>query len=335
MRPFSAITQGHWFVAATSKAVTRRPLGVMMLGSPLLLARGSDGGLFALEDRCPHRGVALSGGRMESYGVVCPYHGWAFASDGRCTRMPGLPDGQPLSGVRVPHFSAQERDGLVWVSKTGAARPLPDRILALNPKRRRFLWQSIWAAPVLEAQENFLDALHTHSIHQGMLRGKRARHPVTVTLHSAGDGFQVDYRGQPTQSGLFFKLFESKRVSERAYFSGLSVAQLEYRYLSGWAAWITLYFTPQNEESTHIFGTLHVEGRFAPTWLIRSSVWPLMKRVARQDQTILEHQREQGQLFPGRQPMTTPMDIVRPFLEAAWLGRDPPEKGSVERTLDL
>jgi phenylpropionate dioxygenase-like ring-hydroxylating dioxygenase large terminal subunit len=334
MKLSSAIAQGHWFVAATSKAVTRRPSSVMMLGAPLLLARNADGGLFALEDRCPHRGAALSRGRLESQGVVCPYHGWAFASDGRCTRMPGAPEGRPLSEVRVPHFSVLEQDGLVWVSKAGG-RPLPDRVLALNPARRRFLWQSTWAAPVLEAQENFLDALHTHSIHRGLLRSQRARHPVTVTLHSVGDGFQVDYRGQPTQSGLFFKLFESKRVSERAYFSGLSVAQLEYRYASGWTAWITLYFTPQDEESTHLFGTLHVEGRFVPAWLIRFLVWPFMKRVARQDQAVLEHQREQAGRFPGRQPVTTPMDVVRPFLEAAWLGRSPPNEGSVERTLDL
>ena len=333
MKLASAITLGHWFVAATSKAVTRRPLRVMMLGAPLLLARDRDDVLFALEDRCPHRGAALSQGRLESHGVVCPYHGWAFASDGRCTRMPGAPEGRPLSEVRVPHFFTQERDGLVWVSKLGG-RPLPDRVLAL-PARRRFLWQSTWAAPVLETQENFLDALHTHSIHRGVLRSQRVRHPVTVALHSVGDGFQVDYRGQPTQSGLFFKLFESKRVSERAYFSGLGVAQLEYCYASGWTAWVTLYFTPQDEESTRIFGTLHVEGRFAPTWLIRCSVWPFMKRVARQDQAILEHQREQAGRFPGRQPVTTPMDVVRPFLEAAWSGREPPDEGAVERTLDL
>lgn len=36
----------------------------------------------AFEDKCPHRGVALSEGRIEAGQLQCSYHGWLF--DGAC-----------------------------------------------------------------------------------------------------------------------------------------------------------------------------------------------------------------------------------------------------------
>jgi phenylpropionate dioxygenase-like ring-hydroxylating dioxygenase large terminal subunit len=196
------------------------------------------------------------------------------------------------------------------------------------------MWQSTWHTPILDAQENFLDALHTHTIHNHLVRRSGPRHPVEVELQLSGDGFRVDYKGQPKQSGLLYRLFESKRLGERAYFSALGVAQLEYRYAAGWTIWITLYFTPETDESTRVFATLHVAGRFAPSWLLKALVWPFVQQVVRQDRLILEHQRAHGESFPERQPVTTPLDIVRPFLESAWRGA-PPTETSVRRTLYL
>jgi phenylpropionate dioxygenase-like ring-hydroxylating dioxygenase large terminal subunit len=199
---------------------------------------------------------------------------------------------------------------------------MPLRAMGLDPARQRFLGQLKWRAPILEAQENFLDALHTPLIHPGMVRHDSQRTAVKIVLQITADGFVIDYSGQPRQTGWLFKLFESARESERAYFSGMSMAQIEYRYKSGWAAWISLYFTPETPASTHVFATLHVEGRWAPAPLVRMLVWPLLQRVGRQDQFILEQQEKNRASFPERRPVVTDMDIARPYLEAAWNGHD-------------
>jgi phenylpropionate dioxygenase-like ring-hydroxylating dioxygenase large terminal subunit len=112
--------------------------------------------------------------------------------------MPGTEDSEPACEVRVPSLSIAERDGLVWVGQPGVG-PLPQRITVMNPGQRRFLWQTKWSAPILEAQENFLDALHTHTVHPGLVRRDRVRRPAAVTLRVGGDGFQVDYEGLPEQ----------------------------------------------------------------------------------------------------------------------------------------
>jgi phenylpropionate dioxygenase-like ring-hydroxylating dioxygenase large terminal subunit len=324
----------HWFAVARSETVRKDPQRVLVFGTPLVLVRGPDGAPRVFEDRCPHRGAALSRGRLTVDGLACPYHGWSFDREGRCTATPGAPKTVSYSGIRLRTYTALERDGLLWVSEH-AQRTLPDRIIALDPTKRRFNWQARWRASVLDIQENFLDALHTHTVHAGLVRNAKSRKPVEVTLTVAGDGFQVDYKGQPSQSGLLYKLFESPRTRERAYFSGLSVAQIEYRYGFNRAVWITLCLTPETETSTHLFGLLHVEGHWAPSWLIKLLVWPLVRRVAHQDQTIVEHLQDQRLLFPDRKDLVMTFDLVRPYLQHAWEGRADALPANVAHILDL
>jgi phenylpropionate dioxygenase-like ring-hydroxylating dioxygenase large terminal subunit len=309
----------HAFVAATSGAVGHRPLRVRLFGAPVVLFRTRDGGVAALEDRCAHRGVPLSAGETRGDSIICRYHGWGFGPDGSCVLMPGAPGNAPVAPVRISRLHTRERDGFVWVSAQANA-PLPQRVESLDPKNCRFRWQTIWQAPVVDVQENFLDALHTHSVHPGLVRRPDQRQPMQASLTVEGDGFQVDYIGQPEQSGLLFRLFESRRSRERAYFSGCAAAQLEFVYAAGWTAWITLYCTPADTRSTHVFASLHLDGRRIPRWLVRLLVWPFIRRVAKQDQRIVELQERANSDFPGRLPVITPMDVVRPYVVAAWGG---------------
>jgi phenylpropionate dioxygenase-like ring-hydroxylating dioxygenase large terminal subunit len=316
---FAAATRAHWFPIALSSRIDAGLTRALFFGSPLVLGRAHDGRAFALEDRCPHRGVPLSAGKLGAAGLVCAYHGWTFGGDGRCLAMPGALEDKPLADVRTPALQVLERDGLIWVGQD-ASVPLPQRVTAMEPRHRRFLWQSLWRAPIVDVLENFLDPLHTHSVHPGMVREAQKRVPVTATLELAGDGFHVDYAGNEEQSGWLFKLFESRRTLERAHFSDLSVAQLEYRYASGWSACISINCAPETATTTHVFATLHVQGRFAPAWLVRLLVWPFLRRVARQDQAVLEMQQAARQCFPDRREIVSPLDITRPYIEAAWSG---------------
>jgi phenylpropionate dioxygenase-like ring-hydroxylating dioxygenase large terminal subunit len=307
----------HWFVVARSNAIKSAPVRAFLLGWPIVLVRRHTGVVIALEDRCPHRGVPLSDGRAVPLGLSCKYHGWTFDESGRCTAMPGMIDATSVADVRVPCYSVIERDGFIWASRTKTL-PLPDRVLAMKPENLRFTWQVKWLSPVIEAQENFLDALHTHTIHPWLVRRVSARRPVNADLTVEGDGFRVDYQGQSTQSGLLFRLFESRRTRERAYFSSLSTAQLEYRYARGGAVWFTVCFTPETLVSTQLFATLHVEGRWAPRWLVRALVWPFLRTIAQQDRRIVESMQRARADFPNRLPVITSLDIVRPYLQEAW-----------------
>jgi nitrite reductase (NADH) small subunit len=73
------------------------PLGARRVardhGAPVAVFRAADDRVFALLDRCPHRGGPLSQGIVFGHSVACPLHGWtielasgqARAPDAGCT----------------------------------------------------------------------------------------------------------------------------------------------------------------------------------------------------------------------------------------------------------
>jgi nitrite reductase (NADH) small subunit len=50
--------------------------------------RTADDTVFALEDRCPHRGGPLSEGIVEGRAVACPLHGWVIRLDSGAAEAP-------------------------------------------------------------------------------------------------------------------------------------------------------------------------------------------------------------------------------------------------------
>lgn len=330
MKPWHPSLFSYWYAVARSNHVRRRPIAVTVLDQPIVLARLETGQLLALEDRCPHRQAPLSAGCPTSTGISCPYHGWEFGTDGALQAVPGMPPELPLPKVRARAFPVQEHDGLIWLrpADTGAAEP-GELVKSSQPAHRRFLWQTRWQAHVVDAMENFLDPMHTHAIHPGLVRRGGERKRTTVRFSGTAEGFSVDYSGQAQQSGLLYRLFESQRTLERAHFAAPGTAQIEYRYAKGGIVRITLHFTPRSIEETDVFATLHVQGRWAPAWAVRLLVWPFLSRVGEQDRRILQLQSENMRRFPAQRGASTPLDTVRASLEQFWSGNGLPQADEI------
>src|SRR5690606_19820263 len=78
-----------WYVAARSVEVTSKLMSRWILGDPIVFYRRPDGVAAALVDRCVHRQMPLSLGRLKGDSIECGYHGLTYAPDGTCTRIPG------------------------------------------------------------------------------------------------------------------------------------------------------------------------------------------------------------------------------------------------------
>src|ERR1700748_902149 len=112
-----AAQRACWHPVAFAGEVADRPVHANLLGEPLVVWRGSGGALRAMSDLCVHRGTALSLGSVQGDELVCPYHGWRSAADGRCVAIPQKEEpGSVPARARVPAFRVQERYGLVWVA---------------------------------------------------------------------------------------------------------------------------------------------------------------------------------------------------------------------------
>jgi choline monooxygenase len=60
-------------------------------GVPLIILRDRQGGLSVLANSCRHRGARLLDGKGHvASQIVCPYHSWCYALDGRLVAAPGM-----------------------------------------------------------------------------------------------------------------------------------------------------------------------------------------------------------------------------------------------------
>jgi vanillate O-demethylase monooxygenase subunit len=101
-----------WYVACTPDEIADKPLGRRICDLPMCLFRGPDGKAAAVEDFCPHRGAALSLGKVCDGLLVCGYHGLVMGTDGCTVSMPG----QRVGGFpKIRSFPVVERYGFIWV----------------------------------------------------------------------------------------------------------------------------------------------------------------------------------------------------------------------------
>jgi nitrite reductase (NADH) small subunit len=78
--------------------------------SEVAVFRNAENKVFALLDRCPHRGGPLSQGIVFGESVACPLHNWTIGLDDGCARSPD-------EGC-VPRFSVKVEGGQVMLDSS-------------------------------------------------------------------------------------------------------------------------------------------------------------------------------------------------------------------------
>jgi phenylpropionate dioxygenase-like ring-hydroxylating dioxygenase large terminal subunit len=129
----------YWYPVMFADRLRNKPVALMLFGEQVMFFR--DGGTaYAMLDRCPHRGIALSLGKQEFPGTFsCRYHGWTFdLKSGEL--VAALTDGpeSPVCGkARVQKFHVAERAGIIWIFKGHGPPPpveahIPEEMLPSN-----------------------------------------------------------------------------------------------------------------------------------------------------------------------------------------------------------
>lgn len=124
MTEWKAICRVEDIPALGSRRVAREQ------GLDVAVFRSDQNEVFALLDRCPHKGGPLSQGIVFGTSVACPLHNWTI---GLCTGQAAAPD----EGC-TPRFAVQVIDGVVHLDAhelathaTGLERPMA------GPKRKQ------------------------------------------------------------------------------------------------------------------------------------------------------------------------------------------------------
>jgi phenylpropionate dioxygenase-like ring-hydroxylating dioxygenase large terminal subunit len=193
-----------WHPVAVSSEVGAAPQPVRLLGRDLVVAR-LDGVAVAFDDRCPHRGAAVSLGWVDDGCLVCPYHGWTYGADGACVLVPTLGrEGRVPARAALTRRHVREHLGLVWVALEDPVAELPVfpelddagiRIVPCPPYD--------WGCHAVRRVENFLDFAHFPWIHPGILGDRDAPQVAPFTVARAGDRIDVhQLRTEPTNDDV-------------------------------------------------------------------------------------------------------------------------------------
>lgn len=169
--PAGELLRRYWLpvgVASELTAATPTQL-VRILGETLVLFRDKRGNVGLLNDRCAHRGVSLSYGRVEERGIACAYHGWLYNTKGDCLDCPAEPaDSKFHLTVKQKSHPLEMLVGLYWAYLGPEPAPL---ITNFDIWFRKDGHRKIFIQPQLDcnwfqAMENSMDPAHLQILHQ-------------------------------------------------------------------------------------------------------------------------------------------------------------------------
>ncbi len=173
MIPYHYITNS-WYVAGFSDEFETNQLkGHKICEKPIVTWRTGDGDVVAFDNRCMHKRMPLSEGRIMSDGTLeCAYHGLCYNSTGRCVAVPSHPDGNIPSQLQLKPYPIIEKQGLVWIWP-GDPEKSVDVSPPETPEISSDAWESIHSDPMevkanyLLLIENLMDITHFYPLHDG------------------------------------------------------------------------------------------------------------------------------------------------------------------------
>jgi phenylpropionate dioxygenase-like ring-hydroxylating dioxygenase large terminal subunit len=327
-RAFVARPLRYWYILALSSEVGDRPIARTLFGRPIVLFRGKGGAAGALVDRCPHRNVPLSIGRVDGDLLECAYHGWRFDTNGACRAVPCSLKAPDARGRRAGAHAVREQSGFVWVYGAPDEEPAnePHRFMTEGTAGYTTVRRVVEAQGTLSSTlENALDVPHTAFLHRGLFRSKSRGITIGARVHRAADRVTCEYVGEPRPPGLVARVLSPSggTVTHFDRFILPSIAQVEYRIGEENHLLVDSVMTPVDDFVTRIYAVVSFKMRL-PGALVRPVLEPLALRVFEQDAEILGSQTANIRRFGEESFVSTEIDVlgrhIRRLLRAAERG---------------
>ena len=246
--------QNQWYaILPSSKVKVGAITAVRRLNMDIAFFRSTDGGLGCVVDQCPHRGAALSAGKMTGECIRCPFHALEFHKTGRCTFIPanGRSSAQDNRRYNVRAYAVREESGIIflWYGK-------PDKQTETLPffhgELEGFVYSETedhWNTHYSRAIENQLDVVHVPIVHYNtigrgnktLINGPKVIFEDDALITSANN--EVD-RGQ---------------LQKKPEDCVIKSTYLKFRYPNLWMNHISdkirvvIYFAPVDDENTILY----------------------------------------------------------------------------------
>ena len=194
-----------WYLLAPSGEIAKgQARSYELCGQRIVVFRGQDGRVRALDAYCPHMGADLGIGKVVGDTLQCFFHQWRFDGQGACVDIPCSP--RTPASARTQAYATEEKYGFVWVWPEAEAP-------AGVPEYPELAGQDVWyeaGAPVYRpchhhvCMINGIDAQHLRTVHGLAIE-------MELSIDEEAGGRIVDY----TMGGAWSSATARERVAQR------------------------------------------------------------------------------------------------------------------------
>ncbi len=159
----------QWYVILETKELKKqKPLRVIRFNEKLSLWRDEKGNVCCIADKCCHRGVSLSCGRIIKGKLECPFHGFIYDKSGMVTKIPANGKNSHVpETMKVKSYKTFEDYGLIWIWWGDEENINEDPFFFKELKGFSYSsFKDNWNVHYSRAIENQLDVVHLPFVHK-------------------------------------------------------------------------------------------------------------------------------------------------------------------------
>jgi phenylpropionate dioxygenase-like ring-hydroxylating dioxygenase large terminal subunit len=302
------INPDYWYpVGWANQLQPGRIMPVTLWKQAIAVFRDTGGQLYALEDACPHKGVALHKGQVQGNHLLCPYHGWEFNGAGQCVKIPYLSETQKLPCAQTRSYPVREKYNLIWIfpgdPSLAASSPLLEVPEYNDPHCLMVPIPAHFQAHFTICNENTMDVFHgfLHKNLQGWFD------PVLTSLKATESSVRADYR--VSYKGVITKILGLSDRGDAVTTRTVSITYSYPHYHSSLESVSSLYLmrSPVGETETRSFALMFFRLNL-PQWLVQpfkplisTYVWRfLFSKFLDQDIEMMESEQRNYSANPQR-----------------------------------
>lgn len=284
----------YWYVVGNSIELKKnQSIKKKIHGIPLLLWRNNSNTIYCLLDICPHKKSPLDVSNYTKNEIRCPYHGWKFDEKGSLIDIPSDSHLTQKIKCKLANYEIKEVNGFIYILLDSSDKTIEpfDTSLEQNAKWQYFHTSKIFHTTEELLIENFMDATHTPTIHNKLIRrdSNKTKHQITLTQNDYI--IQASYKEtvEKIAFGLRFILGKNYVVSHTDTFLLPNIVKVDY-YLNGKHRFNALIACTETEEGK-VLANIRLAVNFGYLNHFILKILPFAtKKVLKQDFDITEKQ---------------------------------------------
>ena len=243
-----------------------------VMGEPVIVVRGTDGQVRALNAACRHRSMLVAQGRGNAKRFTCPYHAWTYGTDGHLIGAPHMEQSPVFDkkACSLPQYRLDSWMGFLFVNLDDDAAPLQPVMTSMEKAVANyrigeqieiFHYEAAWEGNWKLSAENSMEYYHHIALHAGTVG---VQMPARGTYIPAVPATDETFTHERCRMGESFLGGEEHPMNPKGDLRGLTQEELTTGYMvyvfpaftmamrPGTNNWLS--FRPDGPEKTKVLG---------------------------------------------------------------------------------